>query len=130
MRVKLVIFDGGTKIDLTQDTVTAASLKKGRTAHNAAGDIITGTLEEGAMDVDKKNNTAGGQTVTISGRETAGIDISDVTASATNIESGKTAYVNGSKITGTLSFRNLYTSTPEPSSSDGTPGDIWIVTAS
>lgn len=50
MGVNLVIIDGDTKIDLTNDTVTAGTLKKGIKAHNSAGDIITGTLETGSSD--------------------------------------------------------------------------------
>jgi hypothetical protein len=60
MGVNLIIYNGETKIDLTQDTVTAASLKKGKTAHNAAGDIVTGTLEDVVMDVNSETNSAGG----------------------------------------------------------------------
>lgn len=41
---KVVYFDQ-TLLDLTSDTVTPASLVKGTTAHNAAGQQITGTLE-------------------------------------------------------------------------------------
>lgn len=42
--VNKLIKDGVTKLDLTSDTVTAATLKSGYTAHNAAGQKITGTL--------------------------------------------------------------------------------------
>lgn len=40
-----VVYAGKTLIDLTEDTVTPATLKSGVTAHNAAGAKITGTLD-------------------------------------------------------------------------------------
>lgn len=42
--VNKVAINGNTVIDLTADTVTANTLSKGATAHNAAGEQITGTL--------------------------------------------------------------------------------------
>ena len=45
MAVNKVEVDGETKLDLTADTVTPETLLKGATAHNAAGEAITGTLE-------------------------------------------------------------------------------------
>lgn len=41
-----MIFAGEVLIDLTQDTVNPANLKKGITAHQANGDSIVGTLED------------------------------------------------------------------------------------
>ena len=43
-------------IDLTADTVTADTLAKGVTAHNAAGEIITGTYESSFV-IDKDSET-------------------------------------------------------------------------
>lgn len=40
---KVVLADGTTLIDLTQDTVTPETMLAGTTAHNAAGEPITGT---------------------------------------------------------------------------------------
>lgn len=42
MAVNEVIYGGETLISLTSDTVTADDLAKGVTAHNAAGEAITG----------------------------------------------------------------------------------------
>ena len=42
--VNKFVKDGVTKFDLTNDTVTAATLKSGYTAHNAAGQQITGIM--------------------------------------------------------------------------------------
>lgn len=39
-----IIYGGQTLIDLTEDTVTPETLKQGVTAHDASGEIITGTL--------------------------------------------------------------------------------------
>lgn len=55
------------------------------------------------------------------------LDTSDATAAAGNIESGKTAYANGVKIVGTLTFRTIYTGSSTPSSNIGNEGDIYIV---
>ena len=40
-----IVYGGETLIDLTADTVTEATLLKGATAHNKAGEKITGTKE-------------------------------------------------------------------------------------
>ena len=45
MGVNKVEFGGDTLIDLTSDTVTPETLAEGETAHNAAGEEITGTLK-------------------------------------------------------------------------------------
>ena len=45
MAINKVVHGGKTLIDLTSDTVDASHLVKGYTAHNKAGDLVTGTLE-------------------------------------------------------------------------------------
>ncbi len=67
MGVNLVVINGSTKLDLTADTVTADTLKKGKTAHNAAGDVITGTMEDSGMTVERQT-TDGAETITITGK--------------------------------------------------------------
>lgn len=44
MSVNKVIYNGNTLVDLTSDTVTPETLAEGVTAHNAAGDKVTGTM--------------------------------------------------------------------------------------
>ena len=45
MGISKVNFGGDTLIDLTNDSVTADTLVKGTTAHNAAGEQVVGTLD-------------------------------------------------------------------------------------
>lgn len=47
MGVSKVNFGETTLIDLTKDSVDAASLLKGKTAHNAAGEQIVGEVDDG-----------------------------------------------------------------------------------
>ena len=72
-----VVFYGETLIDLTGDTVSAAKLLKGATAHDKSGEPITGTCEYDS-------------------------DTSEASANADDILAGETAYARGSKLTGTM----------------------------
>lgn len=76
-KISKVVYGGETLIDLTADTVKAEHLIKGYTAHGADGEIITGTNEW-------DSNTQ------------------DATAADSEILTGKTAYVKGTKKTGTM----------------------------
>lgn len=49
MGVSKVNFGITTLIDLTEDSVDAASLLRGKTAHNRAGDKVDGTLVGSGM---------------------------------------------------------------------------------
>ena len=84
--VNKVIYGGNTLIDLTGDTVTADKILKNYKAHAASGAPITGTC-------------------------TFDADTSDATATVAEILSGKTAYKNGSKLTGTMPNRGAVTGT-------------------
>lgn len=72
-----IIFGNEVLIDLTSDTVTPDKLAVGYTAHDKSGEIITGTN-------DFDSNTQ------------------DATAAVAEILKGKTAYVRGQKLTGTM----------------------------
>jgi len=74
---KVVLSDGTVLIDLTSDTVDAAHLLYNYTAHGRNGAPITGSCTYDA-------------------------DTSDATAGVGEILATKTAYVNGSKLTGTM----------------------------
>ena len=84
--INKIIYGGQVLLDLTGDTVTAADLAYGVTAHDNSGTVITGTSTKDA-------------------------DTSDANATAAEILSTKTAYVNGNKLTGTMPNRGQVTGT-------------------
>ena len=72
-----IVFGSTVLIDLTADTVTADKILANYTAHNAAGDIITGTCD---FDVNSQ----------------------DATVKVAEILVGKTAYARGTELIGTM----------------------------
>ena len=84
--INKIIYGGNTLIDLTSDTVTAADLAYGKIAHDKSGATITGT--------NTKDSTT-----------------TDANATAAEILSTKTAYVNKNKITGEMPNRGAVSGT-------------------
>lgn len=58
MAINKVEYNGEVLIDLTEDTVTEGTLARGVTAHNAAGELITGTMAGGTFKVNSDFNPA------------------------------------------------------------------------
>ena len=83
---KVVLSNGTTLIDLTADTVTAATMLSGTTAHDKSGATITGSC-------------------------TYDSDTSDDTAAASEILATKTAHARGTQLTGTMPNRGAVTGT-------------------
>lgn len=83
---KVVLASGEVLIDLTADTIDAAHLLEGVTAHDKSGAPITGAC-------------------------TFDSDTSDDTAAASEILSGKTAHARGALLTGTMANRGAVTGT-------------------
>lgn len=80
-----IIYGGNVLIDLTSDTIEASDVINGKRFHLASGEVTTGTCTYDA-------------------------DTSDADANASDVLSGVTAYVRGSKVTGTMPNRGAFSS--------------------
>lgn len=57
------------------------------------------------------------------------IDLTADTVDAAHLASGYTAHgADGAQVSGTLSFVTYHVSSSNPTSSDGSDGDVWLVT--
>lgn len=84
--INKVIYGGNTLIDLTSDDVTTADVLSGKYFHDRTGERKTGACTYDA-------------------------DTSDATATAAEILATKTAYVNGAKLTGSMTNNGAVTGT-------------------
>ena len=64
MAINKVVLNDVVKLDLTADTVTADKLKQGETAHDAAGNQITGTMTVTTPTLTVKTNAGASVTAT------------------------------------------------------------------
>ena len=117
---------GATKT-LQLNTKSAATIIPSTTDQIiAAGQYLTGIQTiKGDANLVAANIASGVSIFGVTGTHSS-IDTSDATATAADIVSGKTAYVNRSKITGTLVVQNYYTGTTTPNSSLGNNGDLYF----
>lgn len=120
---------GNSSVTLTANVTTkaAATITPGTTNQTiASGTYLTGTQTiVGDADLIASNIKSGVQIFNVTGTY-SGLDTSDATATAADIVSGKTAYVDGREVEGSLVVQTYYTGSTVPSSSLGINGDIYL----
>lgn len=108
-------------LTIAQITSIIANLDLTTTLQNKT---VTPTTANQTITAD--NDYDGLGTVTVNAIPANYIDTTSANATASDIATGKTAYVNGSLITGTVIFQNYYTGSSAPTSSFGNNGDLYF----
>ena len=122
--------ESGLKIAGTMPSKDAATFTPSTTDQTIdSGQYLSGAQTiQGDANLIPENIASGVSIFGITGTHESndGIDTSDATATAADIINGQTAYVNGTKITGTLVVQNYYTGTTTPESTTGSDGDLYF----
>lgn len=146
MAFSKIIVNGTTNIDVTQTTATAADVLYGKTLVVADGTTATGTIQTvtaGTPTATKGSVSNHSVSVTPSvtnatGYITGGTKSGTaVTVSASELVSGsETKTANGTydvtnlaSVTVSIPIVTYHTSSSAPTSSQGSDGDLWLVTA-
>ena len=129
MAVNKVIYDDTTLIDLTGDTVTAAKMLSGTTAHDKSGAVITGTIATKTS----SNLSASGATVSVpagyyASAASKSVATGKATTPATTITQNPSISINSAgKITASVSGTQSVTPTVSAGYvSSGTAGTITV----
>ncbi len=146
MAISKITVNGTTNMDVTGTTATAADVLYGKTLVVADGTTATGTIQtvtagtptatKGSVSnhsvsvTPSVTNTTGyitggtktGTAVTVSASEL-------VSGSQTLTDNGTVDVTNLASVTVDIDFITYHTSSSEPTSSQGSDGDIWLVTA-
>ena len=104
----------------SNQTIASGQYLNGTQTIKGDANLVAGNIKSGVSIFGISGSYAG------SGGSSGGLDTSDATATAGDIVSGKTAYVNAEKITGTLSTLQVAPGTPEYRTS---PDQIKISTS-
>lgn len=146
MAFSKIIVNGTTNLDVTQTTATASDVLYGKTLVIADGTTATGTIQTvtaGTPTATKgtvsnhsvavtpkvtnptgylEGGTKSGTAVTVSASEL-------VSGSETKTANGTYNVTNLASLVVDIPFVTYHTSTSEPTSSQGSDGDLWLVTA-
>lgn len=146
MAISKIIVNGTTNIDVTQTTATASDVLYGKTLVVADGTTATGTIQTvtaGTPTATKGSVSNHSVSVTPSVTNTTGYITGGtktgtaVTVSASELVSGsETKTSNGTydvtnlaSVTVAIPIVTYHTSSSAPTSSQGSDGDLWLVTA-
>lgn len=146
MAISKIIVNGTTNLDVTQTTATAADVLYGKTLVVADGTTATGTIQTvtaGTPTATKgtvsnhsvsvtpsvtnatgyiTGGTKNGTAVTVSASEL-------VSGSQTLTDNGTVDVTNLASVTVSIPIVTYHTSSSAPTSSQGSDGDLWLVTA-